>query len=135
MTNSVEELAQNIFTEASESYNNNVNNNNSSNDSLLGGRRTDDDMSDEELSEEERIIREMDRDLTPQLRNRRTSYQRSLTRDNEAASTSTTISRTEALSNENAGVEDKISIKLKYLNDEIKTVECFLNESVGNFKR
>ncbi|CAG9801171.1 unnamed protein product [Chironomus riparius] len=125
LTNSVEELAQNIFTEASETYNNNIANNRSSNDSLLGGRRTDDDLSEDELSEEERIIREMDGDLNPQLRNR---HQRSITRDNEASTSTTRIS-------ESTVVEDKISIKLKYLNDEIKTVECFLNESVGNFKR
>ena len=31
--------------------------------------------------------------------------------------------------------EDKISIKLKYLNDEIKTVNAYLNETIGNFKR
>lgn len=132
MSNSVEELAQNIFSEASETYNNNIANNRNSNDSLLGGRRTDDEQSEDELSEQERIIREMDGDLTPQLRNR---HQRSLTRDNEASTSTTRI--IDASSNESNAtvVEDKISIKLKYLNDEIKTVECFLNESVGNFKR
>lgn len=100
----------------------------------MGGRRTDDDLSEDELSEEERIIREMDGDLTPQLRNR---HQRSLTRDNEASTSTTRIidaSNRDESSNSTV-VEDKISIKLKYLNDEIKTVECFLNESVGNFKR
>lgn len=132
LTNSVEELAQNIFTEASETYNNSIANNRSSNDSLLGGRRTDDDQSEDELSEEERIIREMDGDLTPQLRNR---HQRSLTRDNEASTSTTRIIDASSNESNTAVVEDKISIKLKYLNDEIKTVECFLNESVGNFKR
>ena len=95
----------------------------------MGGRRTDDDLSEDELSEEERIIREMDGELTPQLRNR---HQRSMTRDNEASTSRTRISDAES---NTTVVEDKISIKLKYLNDEIKTVECFLNESVGNFKR
>lgn len=31
--------------------------------------------------------------------------------------------------------EDKILIKLKYINDEIKTVSGYKTESIGNFKR
>lgn len=31
--------------------------------------------------------------------------------------------------------EDRISIKLKYLNDEIKTVSGYSSETIGNFKR
>lgn len=139
LTNSVEELAQNIFTEASESYNNNNNNiRSSSNNSLLGRRTTSDDDIDgisdsDELSEEERIIREMDRDIQPSTNSSSSDMTlRRRTRDNEAGT-----STIETSNDENVHIkdEDKISIKLKYLNDEIKTVECFLNESVGNFKR
>lgn len=97
---------------------------------MLGRRSASDDeieISDNE-TEEERIIREMDRDISPAssdvtLRNRRTS---------SSPSTSTSPIDEESVHIKD---EDKISIKLKYLNDEIKTVECFLNESLGNFKR
>lgn len=121
MTSSVENITDSIFVEASESFNQRAAQDESRNP-------------DDELTEEEQIIREMDRDLPTSsqetnLRRRRPTISPATTSSNLVNSTSAAAS--ESQENE----EEKISIKLKYLNDEIKTVSAYLNESVGNFKR
>lgn len=116
LTSSVENITDSIFVEASESFN--------QRNSQDEETRTPDD----ELTEEEQIIREMDRDL-PTSPNESNLRRRNVPQPESQPSTSTATS--ESQQNE----EDKISIKLKYLNDEIKIVNAYLNESVGNFKR
>lgn len=83
---------------------------------------------DSELTEEEQIIREMDRDIPNECRRRNVASASSDQQPSTSASSSV---------NENSlcKEEDKISIKLKYLNDEIKTVYAYLNETIGMFKR
>lgn len=177
LTSSVEELAQNIFSEASESFN-------ALNEIERGVAATENGDEEDETSDgrsdEERIISAMDHDIQPVesrdfgLRNRRRP---SLTQISSSTTTTTTTSANEVISdrsdlqlseealpatmtttttattttttttsetltsegNENIQMikdaDSKISIKLKYLNDEIKTVECYLNESLGNFKK
>lgn len=110
---SVENITESIFAEASESYN--------QRSARDGEART----PEGELTEEEQIIREMDRDLPT------TSSESNLRHRRPTESQPSTSAASESQQNE----EDKISIKLKYLNDEIKTVSAYLNESVGNFKR
>lgn len=91
--------------------------------------------SDSELTEEEQIIREMDRDMpsSSNSSNDCTVRRRNLSQaanESQPPSSSSTIGE-----NSQQKEEDKISIKLKYLNDEIKTVNAYLNETIGNFKR
>lgn len=113
LTSSVENITDSIFVEASEAFNQSTAQNEIDNESA------------QELTEEEQIIREMDRDL-PESAVRRRNV-------NDSAQPSTSSSTgTDA---EPQKEEDKISIKLKYLNDEIKTVNAYLNETIGNFKR
>lgn len=69
------------------------------------------------LREEEQIIREMDRDLP------------------STSSGENSLRRRRAASEIVGKEEDKILIKLKYINDEIKTVSGYITESIGNFKR
>jgi hypothetical protein len=142
LTSSVEELAQNIFTEASESFNalNDIDQS-----SITEGAATDDD----DTSEQERIISAMDRGIEPEpadygMRSRRRSSHnqnsREMLQDSSsdlissvaASATTTLVSESDIQMIKD---EDKIFIKLKYLNDQIKTVECWMNESVGNFKK
>lgn len=140
ITSSVDEITQNIFNDASESFNNN-----SSLNSLDEAAGIPTELEDEDLSEEERIIREMDRDLTSTSSSsdyavRRRRLIASSARDTQQQGTSSTASSSipASESNENLQIKDdenKISIKLKYLNDEIKIVECFLQETIGNFKK
>lgn len=106
LTSSVENITDSIFVEASESFNQ---------------ARTEENV----LTEEEQIIREMDRDLPT------SSNQSNLRRRNVPVTDSNSTAAAVGQQNE----EDKISIKLKYLSDEIKTVDCFLSETVGTFKR
>lgn len=90
--------------------------------------------SDTELTEEEQIIREMDRDMpsSSNSSNDCTVRRRNLTQAGNDSQPSSSSSLGE---NSQQKEEDKISIKLKYLNDEIKTVSAYLNETIGNFKR
>lgn len=115
----MENITDSIFVEASESFNQ------SSQRDEVDEPRT----SDGELTEEEQIIREMDRDLP--------TSSGSVRRRNVHQSSNEAQPSTSAIVNENCQhkEEDKISIKLKYLNDEIKTVSGYLNETIGNFKR
>lgn len=91
--------------------------------------------SDNELTEEEQLIREMDRDIEPSSSN--SSNECTVRRRN----LSLAANETQPSASSSVGEisqqkeEDKISIKLKYLNDEIKTVNAYLNETIGNFKR
>jgi hypothetical protein len=119
LTNSVENITDSIFVEASESYNQN-------------NPRDEPDMSprtsDSELTEEEQIIREMDRDLpSSEFTLRRRTVNQNFTDSQPSTSSLAECSQQKD--------EDKISIKLKYINDEIKTVNAWKNETIGNFKR
>ena len=102
---SVENITDQILAEASENYNENS----SPESSPL----------DNDITEEEQLIREMDRDLpstsesSGSLRHRITSVE---------------------LTDE-PNEEEKISIKLKYINDDIKIVNGYLNETLASFKR
>lgn len=143
----MEELTRDIFAEASSSFNN------STDDSVDQGIAATEQEQEDEISEEERIIREMDRDLPTQpSRVVNTRVSRELQTSTTFSSVPTPSSSSDLLtstpsssstttssdSNENIQMittQDKISIKLKYLNDEIKIVECYLNESLGNFKK
>lgn len=96
--------------------------------------------SDDQLTEEERIIREMDRDLPTHSNSgaRRRALNLS-TRDDDIQPGSnegtSEISSTNDKKSQDEEVE-KISIKLKFLNDEIKIDNhAHLNESVLSFKR
>lgn len=104
---SVENITDQIFAEASEAYNDNSNT----------AERN-------ELSEQQQIISLMD--------------ESDGTRSNEPSTSSSGASslrhRPTPSSNE-MNEEDRISIKLKYINDEVQTVYINLNERVGNFKR
>lgn len=116
LTSSVENITDSIFVEASESYNE------------RNLQRHDNEQSrtpEPELTEEEQIIREMDGDSP-------TSEECSLRRRNVAQEPSTSTSSADLTQQSE---EDRISIKLKYLNDEMKTVSGYLNETIGNFKR
>lgn len=53
----------------------------------------------------------------------------------DAIEPSTSTTNTAGVSGVQQKEEDMISIKLKYLNDEIKTVNAYLSETIGNFKR
>lgn len=119
LTNSVENITDSIFVEASESYIQNTSQDEP--DEPL--------TSDSELTEEEQIIREMDRDLPDG--DDRTLRRRNV---NQSSADSQPSTSTPAESSQQKD-EDRISIKLKYLNDEIKTVSAWKNETVGNFKR
>jgi hypothetical protein len=99
--NSVENITDQIFAEASEAFNNNESSNT--------------DRS--EVPEEEQIINAMDRDLPT------TSAESSLRH------------RVNSKPSPEFNEEERISIKLKYINDEIKTVNGYLSETVGSFKR
>lgn len=114
LTNSVENITDSIFVEATESFN-------QSQDESDEPR-----TSEGELTEEEQIIREMDRDLPTSTSD---SYARRRIVNNDVPSTSAASEASEHKE------EEKISIKLKYLNDEIKTVVAYLSESIGSFKR
>lgn len=122
LTNSVENITDSIFVEASQSYHA------SQQDESPDEPRT----SDGELTEEEQIIREMDRDLPDNSSIECNVRRRNLQQSSPDGQPSTSSAASE---NSQQKEEDKISIKLKYLNDEIKTVNAFLNETVGNFKR
>jgi hypothetical protein len=98
--------------------------------SAADGLPNNDDIDDENMPEEERIIREMDRDLTSSIS--RSSSLRRLNRPNVNAS-SGTVNASESEQTNNK--QDKITIKLMYLNDDIKSVECNLSESLGAFKK
>ena len=100
---SVENITDQILAEASENYNEN------SSPELL----------DNDITEEEQLIREMDRDLP--------------TTSGAASSLRHRITSVELTDEQNE--EEKISIKLKYINDDIKIVNGYLNESLASFKR
>lgn len=117
LTSSVENITDSIFVEASESYNQS-----NARDEPDSSR-----VADNELSEEEQIIRQMDQDLPVSSG----SVRRRITQTSSEAESSTSVEGESSVQKE----EDKISIKLKYLNDEIKTVNAYLNESLGSFKR
>jgi len=117
LTSSVENITDSIFVEASESYNQS-----NARDEPDSSR-----VADNELSEEEQIIRQMDQDLPVSSG----SVRRRITQTSSEAESSTPVEGESSVQKE----EDKISIKLKYLNDEIKTVNAYLNESLGSFKR
>lgn len=119
LTSSVENITDSIFVEASESYNER---NLQRHDDELHSRSPE-----PELTEEEQIIREMDGDSP-------TSEECSLRRRNVAQDSQPSTS-TSAADLTQQSEEDRISIKLKYLNDEMKTVSGYLNETIGNFKR
>jgi hypothetical protein len=123
LTSSVENITDSIFVEASESFNQST-----SRDEPDEARASDD----TELTEEEQMIREMDRDLpTNECSVRRRNVAQSSTDSSQPSTSAAAVASESSQQKE----EDKISIKLKYLNDEIKTVNAYLNESVGNFKR
>lgn len=115
----MENITDSIFVEASESFNQ------STQRDEVDEPRT----SDSELTEEEQIIHAMDRDLP--------ASSSSLRRRNVQQSSVESQPSTSAAAEESSQhrEEDKIAIKLKYLNDEIKTVSGYLHETVGNFKR
>lgn len=95
------------------------------------------------MTDEERIIREMDRDLPSQANSsvRRRALNLSSTRDvveDIQSSTAAPTENSEISSSETKSQdeEEKISIKLKFLNDEIKIDNhAHLNETVLSFKR
>ncbi|KAG5679079.1 hypothetical protein PVAND_008674 [Polypedilum vanderplanki] len=131
LTSSVEELAQNIFTEASESFNS-LNNNNAEIASTNG----------DEISEQEQIINAMDSQLETEfgMRNRRSNQLSRETTSTDlitpvCTTTTTTMVEAEDSNLESIKDEDKISIKLKYLNEEIKNTWCLKNESLESFKK
>lgn len=119
LTSSVENITDSIFVEASESYN------------QRNLQRHDNEQQSSspspELTEEEQIIQEMDRDLP-------TTEECSLRRRNVAGDSQPSTS-TSSVDLTQQSEEERISIKLKYLNDEMKTVSGYLNETIGNFKR
>lgn len=125
LSSSVEDIADNIFAEASESFNN------SNGDSYRNATHTDD----EQLTEEERIIRDMDRDLPSHSsgeRRRRISLE---TPQTSSAAAVVELNENSIETKKEDEVE-KISIKLKFLNDEIKVdKQAYLNETVLSFKR
>jgi hypothetical protein len=95
--------------------------------------------SDGELTEEELIIQEMDGESPSSSENaNRLRRRHNATADLEP-STSNSHSNETVTTSENSQQqlkeEERISIKLKYLNDEIKTVSGYLSETIGNFKR
>jgi hypothetical protein len=67
--------------------------------------------------QKEKILREMDRDLPSTSAESSLRHRRVSSKPNELND------------------EERISIKLKYLNDEIKIVSGYLNETVAEFKR
>lgn len=116
----MENITDSIFVEASESFNQ------STQRDEVDEPRT----SDSELTEEEQIIHAMDRDLPASSSSlRRRNVQQSSSVESQP---STSAAADESSQHKE---EDKIAIKLKYLNDEIKTVSGYLHETVGNFKR
>lgn len=131
LTSSVEDIAENILLEASESFNSSTIGSNSFRSSAA-----DDD--DQLLSDEERIIREMDRDLPSQSNNSSSSTRRL----NLSAQVVESMQPNESNSSEGPNNEtksqneEKISIKLKFLNDEIKIdKDAHLHETILSFKR
>lgn len=124
LTSSVENITDSIFVEASESFN----------QSNMQDEVDEPRGSDSELTEEEQIIREMDRDMpsSSNSSNDTTVRRRNLSL---AAEPQPSASSSPVGENSQQKEEDKISIKLKYLNDEIKTVNAYLNETIGSFKR
>lgn len=120
LTSSVENITDSIFVEASESYNQS-----NARDEVDSSR-----AANNELSEEEQIIRQMDQDL-PVISSGSSEVRRRFPQASNEAEPSTSVEGESSEQKE----EDKISIKLKYLNDEIKTVNAYLNESLGSFKR
>lgn len=112
---------------------------------------------DGELTEEEMIVYDMDHDVPTSRRsavlrrrlnasNTSSSFQVEPSTSNENLATNSTLSRASDDSNRTSTSnitqqqptlreEDRISIKLKYLNDEIKTVSGYSSETIGNFKR
>lgn len=127
LSSSVEDIADNIFAEASESFNN------SNGDSYRNATHTDD----EQLTEEERIIRDMDRDLPSHSsddRRRRISLETPQT--SSAAAAAVVELNENSIETKKEDEVEKISIKLKFLNDEIKVdKQAYLNETVLSFKR
>lgn len=96
--------------------------------------------SDGELTEEELIIQEMDGDSpsTSSAGLRRRHNAAMTETDPEPSTSNSRAELNESVTSENSQQlkeEERISIKLKYLNDEIKTVSGYLNETIGNFKR
>jgi len=125
LTSSVENITDSIFVEASEAFN----------QSLSQDRINPQQISDDELTEEEQIIRQMDQDMPVSSNvNEYTIRRRNLVSPVTESEPSTSTAEAEG-ENTVQKEEDKISIKLKYLNDEIKTVNAYLNETIGNFKR
>lgn len=127
----VEDIAENIFIEASESYNSRRSGNSFRN--IL-------DNDENLLSDEERIIREMDRDLPSQSNNRRALNlsTRDTVEDILPTATAPNEDVNELSNSETKSQDDleKISIKLKFLNDEIKIDNhAHLNETILSFKR
>jgi len=120
LTSSVENITDSIFVEASESFNQS-----NARDEVDSSQ-----VADNELSEQEQIIRQMDQDL-PVTISGSSEVRRRLPQTSSEAEPSTSVEGECSQQKE----EDKISIKLKYLNDEIKTVNAYLNESLGSFKR
>lgn len=123
LTSSVENITDSIFVEASESFNQSI-----TQDEVDPVR-----VPDSELTGEEQIIRQMDHDLPASSSRSNESFVRRRT----FAQPETEVESSSSAEAENSQQkeEDKISIKLKYLNDEIKTVNAYLNETIGNFKR
>ncbi len=136
LTSSVEDIAQNIFDEASESYNSN-----NSNPSFRNILRENEHL----MTEEERIIRDMDRDLPSNSNSRRRvlnlSLQPNVMSHSSSSSPLSEGENTELSSGASAvrkpqNEVDKISIKLKFLNDEIKIDnQAYLSETLLSFKR
>lgn len=138
LSSSVEDIADNIFAEASESFNNSNNGDNS----YRNGTHTDD----EQLTEEEQIIREMDRDLPSHSsdesseslrRRRRISLEPPQTSSSSSGAGAVVEIKDNSIETKKEHAEvEKISIKLKFLNDEIKVdKQAHLNETVLSFKR
>lgn len=124
LSSSVENITDSIFVEASEAFNQNN----------LRDEVDPPQIPERELTEEEQIIRQMDQDLPVTSRG---SNECTLRRRNFVQVASEIAPSTSSAEGDNSQQkeEDKISIKLKYLNDEIKTVNAYLNETIGNFKR
>lgn len=117
---SVEDIADNIFAEATQSYQQSRN-------------------EEEPVAEEERIIRDMDQDLPSHSSSHSDESnvirrRRPVSLDEERPrSTAETEKSSETVV---VGEGEKISIKLKFLNDEIKIdTNAFLHETISSFKR
>lgn len=95
-----------------------------------------------ELTEEEMIVYDMDagaHDVPTTsgagIRRRRLDASTSTSTEVSTAEPTTTVATTSSDEIQSHREEDRISIKLKYLNDEIKSVSGYTSETIGNFKR